>query len=190
MPGSNEHLCSEQWQAKDTQFVMRPVRWSDAESYGAMQRELYEERVMAAPRNADFRTACEMIGKRLTDMACGSGILLVVEADDRIVAEGTLQRSNGDGSITLGLLVLEGYRDRGIGRRLMAALETEARRLGRRRIDLTVWGANDRAYHLYASMGYREMGRFPDWNRSDLAPSGLSDHVWMIRDLQPQEAGA
>jgi GNAT superfamily N-acetyltransferase len=148
-----------------------------------MHRELFEERVMAAPRNADPRMACEMISKRLTDMACGTGILLVVEADGRIVAEGTLQRSNGDGSITLGLLVLKAFRDRGIGRCLMVALEDEARRLGKRRVDLTVWGVNDRAYHLYTSMGYREMGRFPDWNRSDLAPGGLSDHVWMIKDL-------
>ncbi len=179
----DERRPSEQWRVASTGFAMRPARWCDVELYAAMQRELHEEGVMAAPRNADTRVACEMIGKRLTDMACGTGILLVVEADGRIVAEGTLQRSNGDGSITLGLLVLKAYRDKGIGRRLMVALESEAARLGRRRIDLTVWGANDRALHLYTSMGYREMGRFPDWNRSDLAPGGLSDHIWMIKDL-------
>ena len=103
--------------------------------------------------------------------------------DGRIVGEGTLQRSNGDGSITLGLLILKDFRDKGIGRRLMGALEGEARRLGRRRIDLTVWSANERGYHLYTSMDYREIGRFPDWVRSDLAPGGTSDLVWMLKDL-------
>ncbi len=180
---TDEGRLIEQWDADGQDFVMRTAQWSDLKPYGAMHRELYQERVMASPRNADTRVAGEMLGKRLTDMACGTGVLLVVEANDRIVAEGTLQRSSGDGSITLGLLVLKAYRDKGIGRRLMVALETEARRLGKRRVDLTVWGANDRAYHLYTDLGYREMGRFPDWHRSDLAPEGTSDLVWMIKDL-------
>ncbi len=178
----------EQWRADNRDFVMRTARWSDLESYGAMHRELYRERVMASPRNADTRLAGEMLGARFTDMACGVGVLLVVESDHRIVAEGTLQRSSGDGSTTLGLLVLKEYRDRGIGRRLVVALETEARRLGKARVDLTVWGANYRAYHLYADLGYREMGRFPDWHRSDLAPEGTSDLVWMIKDLEASPA--
>lgn len=51
------------------------------------------------------------------------------------------------------------------------------------RVDLTVWSANERGYHLYTSMGYREIGRFPDWIRSDLTPGGTSDLVWMLKDL-------
>lgn len=173
----------ERWDDNGRQVEMRTAHWGDLELYGAMHRELYQERVMAAPRNADTRVAGEMLGKRLTDMACGTGVLLLVATDERIVAEGTLQASNGDGSITLGLLVLKAFRDMGIGRRLMIALEQEARRLGKRRIDLTVWGANPRAFHLYTSMGYREIGRFPDWVRSDLAPDGISDLLWMLKDL-------
>lgn len=173
----------EEWDRDGRRFVMRTACWDDLESYGAMHRELYQERVMACPRNADTKVAGEMLGQRLTQDATGTGLLLVVVADGRIVAEGTLSPSNGDGSITLGLLVLEEYRDLGLGRRLMAALEAEARRLGKRRIDLTVWGANDRAYHLYSAMGYREMGRFPDWHRSDLSPTGVSDLIWMLKDL-------
>lgn len=180
---TDEGRLVERWSAGGHDFVMRTARWSDLDSYGAMQRELYREGVMAGSRNADTRIAGEMLGKRLTDMACDVGVLLLVETDGRIVAEGTLQPSHGDDSITLGLLVLKEFRDRGIGRRLMIALESEARRLGKRRIDLTVWGANKRAYHLYTSLGYREMGRFPDWIRSDLAPEGISDHVWMLKDL-------
>ncbi len=173
----------EEWSAAGRNFVMRTARWRDLEPYGAMHRELYQERVMASPRNANTRVAGEMLGKRLTDMACGVGVLLVVETHGRIVGEGTLIASGGDGSITLGLLILKQFRDMGLGRRLMVALGEEARRLGKGRIDLTVWSANGRGYHLYTSMGYREMGRFPDWIRSDLAPGGVSDLVWMIKDL-------
>ena len=181
--GTDEGRLIEQWSVDGGEYVMRTARWSDLASYGAMHRELYKEQVMASPKNADTRVAGEALGRRLTDMACGVGVLLVVETDGRIVGEGTLQRSNGDGSITLGLLILKDFRDKGIGRRLMGALEGEARRLGKWRIDLTVWSANERGYHLYTSMGYREIGRFPDWIRSDLAPRGTSDLVWMLKDL-------
>ena len=180
---TDEGRLIEQWSVDGREFVMRTARWSDLMPYGAMHQELYRERVMASPRNADTRVAGEELGRRLTDMACGAGVLLVVETDGRIVGEGTLQRSNGDGSITLGLLILMDFRDKGVGRRLMGALEDEARRLGKRRIDLTVWSANERGYHLYTSMGYREIGRFPDWIRSDLTPGGISDLVWMLKDL-------
>jgi len=125
-----------------------------------------------------------LLGKWLTHAACGAGVLLVVEADGQIVGEGTLSPSNGDGYITLGIMILKEHRGQGVGRRLMLALESEARRLGKRRIALTVWAANPAAHHLYTSLGYREMGRFPDWIRSDLAPSGVSDLVWMFKDLQ------
>lgn len=180
---TDEGRVIKKWNSGGGEYAMRTARWSDLASYGAMHRELYRERVMASPRNADTRVAGEELGRRLTDMACGTGVLLVVETDGRIVGEGTLQRSNGDDSITLGLLILKDFRDKGIGRRLMGALEDEAHRLGKRRIDLTVWSANARGYHLYTSMGYREIGRFPDWIRSDLAPGGTSDLVWMLKDL-------
>jgi len=146
----------EEWDRDGRHFVMRTACWDDLESYGAMQRELYQERVMANPRNADTGMAGKMLSDRLVQDATCTGLLVVVDTDARIVAEGTLSPSNGDGSITLGLLVLDGYRDVGIGRRLMAALEPEAKRLGKRRIDLTVWRANERACRLYSSMGYRD----------------------------------
>jgi len=162
---------------------MRTACWSDLDAYAAMHRALYRERVMASMWNADARIGGELLSKRLIHAATGQGLLLLVESDGRIVGEGTLSPSNGDGAITLGLLILAECRDMGIGRRLMTALEDEARRLGKRRLDLTVWGANPRACHLYGSMGYREIGRFPDWIRSDLAPEGVSDLIWMLKDL-------
>ena len=180
---SHEGRLIQEWIHEDRRFVMHMARWSDLASYAAMHRELHQERVMASPCSGELPRAGELLSKRLIQADTGTGGMMLVEADGRVVAEGTLTPSNGDGSITLGLLVLDGYRDLGLGRRLMLALEDEARRLGNRRLDLTVWGANDRAYHLYTDMGYREMGRFPDWIKSDLSPTGKSDLIWMVKDL-------
>lgn len=174
----------EEWDRDGRHFVMRTACWDDLEPYAVMQRELYRERVMASTRNADTAMAGKMLNDRLVQDATGTGLLVVVETDSRIVAEGTLSPSNGDGAITLGLLVLKDFRNVGIGRRLMAALEPEAKRLRKRRIDLTVWSVNDQACHLYIGMGYREIGRLPDWIRSDLATDGVSDLLWMLKDLQ------
>ncbi|MBT3377927.1 MAG: GNAT family N-acetyltransferase [Lentisphaerae bacterium] len=173
----------EEWHRDDRRVVMRTACWDDLESYAAMHRELYRERVMASTYNADTAMAGKMLSDRLVQDATGTGLLVVVSSDSQIVAEGTLSPSNGDGSITLGLLVLKDYRHMGIGKRLMAALEPEARRLGKSRIDLTVWRANENACRLYAAMGYREVGCLPDWVRSDLAATGKSDLLWLLKDL-------
>ena len=50
----------------------------------------------------------------------------------------------------------------GLGRRLLAELEREARRRRFRRIRLDTNGTLDEALHLYRSSGYREIARFND----------------------------
>ena len=70
---TDEGRLIEQWSVDGREFVMRTARWSDLMPYGAMHQELYRERVMASPRNADTRVAGEELGRRLTDRACGAG---------------------------------------------------------------------------------------------------------------------
>jgi GNAT superfamily N-acetyltransferase len=55
--------------------------------------------------------------------------------------------------------VEEPLRGRGYGRRLMEAAEEQARGLGVRRLELNVFGDNERARRLYGSMGFVEMSR-------------------------------
>ncbi len=49
----------------------------------------------------------------------------------------------------------EAYRGKGYGRAAMQALEAEVRPLGATRIDLSVFGDNATAIHLYQSLGYQ-----------------------------------
>jgi ribosomal protein S18 acetylase RimI-like enzyme len=59
-----------------------------------------------------------------------------------------------------GIEIDESHRGRGVGRAAMELAEAGARRLGIPRIALNVFGGNDVARGLYASLGYRETAVF------------------------------
>jgi RimJ/RimL family protein N-acetyltransferase len=59
---------------------------------------------------------------------------------------------------TLGMALLELYRGRGIGRRLLAATVEDAWRFGLERVELTVLCSNVRARRLYEAMGFQQEG--------------------------------
>lgn len=59
---------------------------------------------------------------------------------------------------SLGIAIRDGYRDRGLGRRMMEALHRAVRARGGERVRLRVAPGNVRARHLYAALGYRQVG--------------------------------
>jgi len=52
----------------------------------------------------------------------------------------------------------EPYRGKGYGRTTMQALEPEVKSLGAQRVELSVFGDNATAIHLYQSLGYQVLG--------------------------------
>ena len=59
----------------------------------------------------------------------------------------------------LGIFVVDGYREQGVGRRLMEAVLAAAWDLGLTRIELDVFSDNLRAIRLYESLGFEHEGR-------------------------------
>lgn len=59
----------------------------------------------------------------------------------------------------LGMGLLPEYRGRGWGKRLLQTALDHARRLGLERVELTVFGSNQAAIALYATMGFAIEGR-------------------------------
>ena len=49
---------------------------------------------------------------------------------------------------------------------------------GYEQVELTVVGGNDRAYHLYESLGFKECGRMPNANKYD--DGSYSDDIYMV----------
>jgi GNAT superfamily N-acetyltransferase len=76
------------------------------------------------------------------------------------------------------LMVAASARRRGVGRRLMLALEDEARRLGRRLLTLS-GRAGDKSEALYRGLGWTEYGRIAGFALN--AAGGLEDEVLFMK---------
>ena len=74
-------------------------------------------------------------------------------------------------------------RGRGIGPRLLEAIETWARARTARRLELRVDVANPRALALYRRQGFEIEGRLP---HASLIDGAWHDHYWMSKSLGPK----
>jgi drug/metabolite transporter (DMT)-like permease/GNAT superfamily N-acetyltransferase len=109
------------------------------------------------------------------------GSFLVVYEDDRPVACAGI-RSLPDGSGELKrMYVVPDARGRGVGRRLLARLEDEARRLGYPRLRLDTASQLNEAQQLYRSAGYYEID---DYNGNTAAS------LWMEKRLGREDDDA
>lgn len=107
------------------------------------------------------------------------GAFLVLRADGRPVACGGV-RDLGDGVGELKrMYVVPDARGRGLGARLLSALEDEARSLGYRRMRLDTAAPLEEAIGLYRGAGYRDI---PDYNANTAATH------WFEKDLVSPEA--
>jgi drug/metabolite transporter (DMT)-like permease/GNAT superfamily N-acetyltransferase len=104
------------------------------------------------------------------------GVFLVAYEGDQPVGCGGV-RALGDGVAELKrMYVVPGARGRGHGRRLLTALEAEARRLGYRRVRLDTAEPLHEARRLYERAGYRSIA---DYNGNSAATN------WFEKDLVP-----
>jgi ribosomal protein S18 acetylase RimI-like enzyme len=79
---------------------------------------------------------------------------------------------------SFGVLVDHRTQGQGLGRRMTEFAIAEARRLGSRRVRLTVNESNQAAVHLYRSLGFEEV------SRSEFAgPAGRDMKLVMKREL-------
>lgn len=78
----------------------------------------------------------------------------------------------------IGIALFQKYTGFGLGRLMMERMIAKIKELGYEQAELTVVGGNDRAYHLYESVGFKECGRIPDANKYD--DGTYSDDIHMV----------
>ena len=80
---------------------------------------------------------------------------------------------------SVGIALFLKYTGFGLGRLLMERLLAKIDEAGYEASELTVVGGNERAYHLYESLGFKECGRIPNANKYD--DGTYADDILMVR---------
>jgi GNAT superfamily N-acetyltransferase len=115
-----------------------------------------------------------------SELAPPHGEWLVAYLGGHAVGCGGLQRLDSKTAEIRRVFLDERARGRGIGRRLLAALEEHARRLGYDRVVLTTGDRQPEALGLFRAVGYQETAPFTDgaftshWMEKHV---GLGDHA-------------
>ena len=164
-----------------TETRFRYPRWRDLDAFIAMHGTLTREKVMCRRLELDAASGGRELSQALVGLKQKRSSYLLVEQDGVMLGEGFTQKSGHD-YCTIGLALIARARGLGIGTRLMQVLEGESRRLGARRLYLTVWSANVSAVHVYRKVGYIESGRRPDWVLMDSGET--CDLIDMVKILE------
>jgi len=106
----------------------------------------------------------------------GRGVFLIARLDGTPVGCGAVRLISGAEAEIKRMFVRPSRRGRGIARALLERLETEARRLGARRLLLETGERQQEAIGLYESAGYIRVPRFGEYVDSPLS-------ICMARDL-------
>jgi GNAT superfamily N-acetyltransferase len=94
------------------------------------------------------------------DLVPPRGVFLVATIDGEVVAGGAVKRLAQDIGSLKRMWVSDSVRGLGLGRRMLEALEREARTLGFTTVRLETNGALKEAIQLYRTAGYREVAAF------------------------------
>lgn len=136
-----------------------PLSGAHIEGYHAALDAVARERrylaFLEAPPLETTRTFCSLalVGALIQHVAVDAG--RVVGWCDVVIPDRETMQHTG----TLGVAVLDGYRDHGLGARLMLSVVNAAREKGLVRIALQVRADNTRAIALYERLGFRHEGR-------------------------------
>jgi len=143
---------------------VRAMRATDLAAVSAMESISYE-----FPWSPGIFTDCLKAGH-----SCW-----VLCVDAAVAGYGILSMGAGEAHV-LNICIDPGHRSKGLGRHLLRRLLDVARWNGAERVFLEVRTSNPLAKMLYASMGFREIGRRP---RYYPAREGREDAIVMALDL-------
>ncbi len=141
------------------EVTLRPLREDEFGDWDAAHRVEYAHGLVVhaglSPEAAEAKVAHDIPAVLPDGLGTTNVHLWVAEADGRRV--GTIFLGVRGGQAWLFDITIDAAeRGRGYGRGAMLALEAEARTLGFDHLTLNVWGGNEVARGLYASLGYVE----------------------------------
>ena len=147
--------------------VVRPAIASDATAIATIYNQGIEDRL--ATLETELRDADER-RQWLADRGARHPVF-IAETDGHIVGWASLNRFNPraayDHVADLSVYIERGWRGRGVGRRLLDALEQAARDIGYHKLVLAAFPFNPAGMALYERVGFRTVGIYREQGRLD-----------------------
>lgn len=170
--------------AKDGKKVtLRAPKWGDLDDYLYFINSLVEEKAMILMNEKQTRDSeIDWVSRLLTGVERDKIAALIAEVDGRLVGSCEINPKRGCSAHlgSLGISLLDGYREIGIGQEIMLETEKQAKRLGLEVVELEVFATNARAIHVYEKVGYKVTGRVPEAIKRD---DGYVDSLIMVKRI-------
>jgi RimJ/RimL family protein N-acetyltransferase len=151
--------------AKDgREVILRTPRWEDLDDLMEYINSLVDEGAeIARDRKVTREEEADWLGRRLALLEKGEEFSLVAEVDGKVVANSEVTKQGGYSRHVggIGIGIMKGYRDVGIGTEMLKTLIAQAHRMGLTVLTLSVFSTNKRAIHVYEKVGFKETGRIP-----------------------------
>lgn len=144
--------------------VLRTPKWEDLDDLLELINSLVEEKAeVIVDEKLSREQEAEWLSGVLLRLEKDQIFFLVAEVDGKVVASSDLHLGKGSEKRAgvVGIAVKSGFRDLGIGTRVMRAMVKEAQRIGLKVLVLSVFATNVRAIHVYEKVGFVQTGRVP-----------------------------
>jgi ribosomal protein S18 acetylase RimI-like enzyme len=145
--------------------VLRTPKWEDLDDLFGMINSLVEEKAdIIRGEKLTREKEAEWLASVLKRVETGEQFYLFAELDGKVVASSEIAHGMNayDSHVgTIGIAVREGFRDMGLGTRMMKTLIEHGRAMGLKVLTLCVFSTNERAIHVYEKVGFVKTGSIP-----------------------------
>jgi RimJ/RimL family protein N-acetyltransferase len=146
--------------------VLRTPRWEDLDDFLELINSLVDEKAEIYVTEKFTREAeAEWLTKVLSRLEKDEQFFLAAEVDNKVVALSDFQMKEGDPEQragNFGIIVKNGYRDLGIGTRILKTMLEQAASFGFQKVTINAFATNQRAIHVYKKVGFAETGIIPN----------------------------
>lgn len=157
-------ILSEFTDNKGRRVTLRTPEWEDLDGLLELINSAVDERVdiyVDEPKTRDEEAT--WLGQILAKNELGKMLHVVALVDDAVVGSASLEKHKGCMGHTgeLGVLIKGGFREAGIGTKVLSVLMGHAKEMGLEVLVIRYFSGNDRAEHVYRKIGFSETGRMP-----------------------------
>lgn len=169
---------------KGKDVVVRVVKKNDAQGLLDMINSVIaEDDFILLNKKQDIKQEKKWLNNTINKILKGDEILVCAVESSRIIGNCSIKKGSGRQSHigSLGIVIMDRYREEGIGIELMKEILKLARTLKLKVITLDVLASNKRAQALYRKFGFRIYGKLP---RGVLRKGKYVSDIEMCKELQ------